>query len=148
VILTKTDQQYLETILWAETVSLPWSESALNDGCAPVTDDHILYGVEEGAPLDKYFSIWDFTRESVREALTDLASFFSILQEKGIYETALEYGDDTDIAHNFWLTRNRHGAGFWDGDYGNIGDALTEVAHSFGERYILVNEEGDLEIYK
>lgn len=34
--------------------------------------------------------------------------------------------------HDFWLTRNRHGAGFWDRGLGAAGDELTKHAHSFG----------------
>jgi len=37
-----------------------------------------------------------------------------------------------DFASDFWLTRNGHGAGFWDGGWDH-GDELAEIAHSFGE---------------
>lgn len=44
------------------------------------------------------------------------------------------------VGHDFWLTRNHHGAGFWDRPevYGGKDNAekLTESAHSFGERYV------------
>ena len=43
-----------------------------------------------------------------------------------------------------WLTRNRHGAGFWDRGLGRVGDILTEVAHSFGEAYLMPNGRGKL----
>ncbi len=50
-------------------------------------------------------------------------------------------------AHDFWLTRNRHGAGFWDGDYPTaIGKALTDIAHAFGEVWVtceVTNAAGD-----
>lgn len=36
------------------------------------------------------------------------------------------------IEHDFFLTRNGHGSGFWDGDY-KEGDKLTEIAKSFGQ---------------
>lgn len=40
----------------------------------------------------------------------------------------------TQAGHDFWLTRNRHGSGFWDGDWPKrIGDELTRIAESFGE---------------
>lgn len=44
-------------------------------------------------------------------------------------------GDEWDYAaHDFILTRNHHGAGFWDGDWhAPWGERLTELAHSFGE---------------
>ena len=53
------------------------------------------------------------------------------------------------LMHDFWLTGNHHGAGFWDGDYPEIvdgkevGDILTELAHSFGECDLLVTIEGE-----
>ncbi len=35
--------------------------------------------------------------------------------------------------HDFALTRNHHGAGFWDRGYGEIGTRLTAAAHVYGE---------------
>ena len=46
-------------------------------------------------------------------------------------------------AHDFWLTRNRHGAGFWDSPeiWGDDADHPTESAQGFGE-YSLTTEDG------
>lgn len=47
--------------------------------------------------------------------------------------------------HDFWLTRNHHGAGFWDRDEidaGDLGDKLTKIAHSFGDAYLMVGDDG------
>lgn len=39
--------------------------------------------------------------------------------------------------HDFWLTRNRHGAGFWDGDWPEpAATVLTKAAHAFGEVWL------------
>jgi hypothetical protein len=38
----------------------------------------------------------------------------------------------SQAGHDFLLTRNRHGAGFWDRGLGDIGDKLTEAAHAYG----------------
>ena len=46
-------------------------------------------------------------------------------------ERAVESRGLKAVVHDFWLTRNGHGAGFWAGDYGN-GEVLTEIAHAFG----------------
>ena len=35
--------------------------------------------------------------------------------------------------HDFWLTRNGHGAGFWDRGLGALGERLTAAAHAFGQ---------------
>ena len=37
------------------------------------------------------------------------------------------------IGHDFWLTRNHHGAGFWDRGLGDLGKQLTDLAHAAGE---------------
>ena len=36
------------------------------------------------------------------------------------------------FGHDFYLTREHHGAGFWDRGLGELGNKLTDVAHSFG----------------
>lgn len=55
-------------------------------------------------------------------------------------------GDEWDYAaHDFILTRNHHGAGFWDGDWHEPwGSKLTELAHSFGQVDCYVDEDDDL----
>ena len=51
--------------------------------------------------------------------------------------------NDGQAGHDFWLTRNRHGAGFWDGDYPEpIGAKLTEASHAFGSAELYEAEDG------
>jgi hypothetical protein len=57
-------------------------------------------------------------------------------------------------AHDFWLTRNRHGAGFWDRrelqysaedqSYISIGEMLTEASHKFREVEVFVGSDGKI----
>lgn len=54
---------------------------------------------------------------------------------------------DYDIAragHDLWLTRNGHGAGFWDCGLGWIGDGLTKAAKSAGSRELYLGADGDI----
>lgn len=44
--------------------------------------------------------------------------------------------------HDFALTRNHHGAGFWDRGYGDLGDSLTDAAHVYDEAIVYTNAEG------
>jgi len=45
--------------------------------------------------------------------------------------------------HDFWLTRNGHGAGFWDGDWpDDIGETLTRAAEAFGPVDLYVGDDG------
>jgi hypothetical protein len=46
--------------------------------------------------------------------------------------------------HDFWLTRNGHGAGFWDRGLGAIGDRLTEASKSLGDCNVYVGDDGRL----
>ena len=53
-------------------------------------------------------------------------------------------GDYWDhAAHDFILTRNHHGAGFWDGDWFEpYGSLLTDLAHTFPELELYLNDDG------
>nr|DAY73684.1 MAG TPA: hypothetical protein [Caudoviricetes sp.] len=44
--------------------------------------------------------------------------------------------------HDFWLTRNRHGAGFWDRGLGDLGDRLTKLAQTYGKSDPYIGDDG------
>ncbi len=94
---------------------------------------------DDDNPLDDY-SILDISAESVLQASKDVDSF---------EELSLDLLSDDDkgqhIGHDFWLTRNGHGAGFWDGDYIN-GDALTILAKKFKPVDMYVGDDGKVYI--
>lgn len=50
------------------------------------------------------------------------------------------------IGHDFWLTRNGHGAGFWDRNFGTEESrkALTELSEVFGSRDIYKGDDGQI----
>lgn len=116
---SKFVQSYIETALWSSTDS-------------------------DGVPLDdsKYADA-ELATETLKRFEADCEKF----QEQGA-KLFPEYfaGRMAEItAHDFWLTRNRHGAGFWDGDYPKeIGEALTELAHSFGECDLYIGDNGQI----
>ena len=89
----------------------------------PIDDD----GIETAQGLD-------FSPCAEELALADCMRFAGINWEM-IKECIPE-----QVGHDLWLTRNRHGAGFWDRPeiYGGQenADALTESANSFGSRDI------------
>lgn len=77
---------------------------------------------------------WDLTKSTLATMKRDCESFQSanaeLLASEGT--PSLSHG-----GHDFWLTRNRHGAGFWDGDWPKeIGKKLTEASHAFGEVHL------------
>lgn len=47
--------------------------------------------------------------------------------------------------HDFWLTRQGHGAGFWDGDWPKAdGKRLTDMAHAFGSFELYLGDDGQI----
>ena len=58
-------------------------------------------------------------------------------------ETYTEFGYTLGQAgHDFWLTRNGHGAGFWDRDARERFDVLTAAAKAYGDVDLYRIEEG------
>lgn len=51
----------------------------------------------------------------------------------------------SDAGHDFAMTRNGEGCGFWDGDWDKeTGDRLTEKAHAFGPYTLYVGDDGKI----
>ncbi len=65
VVLSDMTAQYLETILWAETVYLPVPNEELINDCMDVDEAHPLHGVTEHDYLEVSFSLADFTVKSL-----------------------------------------------------------------------------------
>lgn len=91
---------------------------------------------EEGQPLDENYDIEDIDPNTLKEMIADAKEFQA--------ENSEDIGDrDTRAGHDFWLTRNGHGAGFWDGDWPKgPDDRLTESAKEFGEYNLYVGDDG------
>lgn len=52
--------------------------------------------------------------------------------------------DNEQIGHDFWLTRNHHGAGFWDRGLGEKGDRLTKSAQTWGACDLYLGNDGKI----
>lgn len=97
---------------------------------------------ENDDPMDDNYSIEDLSPEALENAQRDCAEFLK-KAEKRI--KGFDPGEiDSHFGHDFWLTRNHHGAGFWDGDYPEFGDELTEISHEFGEVDLYVGDDGKI----
>lgn len=51
------------------------------------------------------------------------------------------YGFDS-AGHDYALTRNGHGAGYWDRGLGDVGDSLTDMAQAAGCAYLIPDDDG------
>ncbi len=133
---------YLETALWS---SYDYSGPDENDD----------------RPFDEDYDYTDFSDEARTAAYADCKRFMECLEntilddddEAADYADLWEAADHLQgferIGHDFWLTRNGHGAGFWDGDYSIYGDRICEVLYKEFGRYAeltpYVNSEGRID---
>lgn len=84
-------------------------------------------------PLDTDYDIDDIEQESLRLMIKDCRLFQQ--ENKELLKLAYEYNnqqyDGSMAGHDFWLTRNGHGAGFWDRGLGDIGKVLSDKCGIF-----------------
>jgi len=88
--------------------------------------------------LDDLYSIEDLDHTTAVEMKAEMLAF---IKENRHLLTSKDNQKNEYFVHNFWLTRNGHGAGFWDRDYEN-GDALTEACVKYGELHLEVGDNG------
>jgi hypothetical protein len=82
---------------------------------------------ESGAELDP-----DFLRESLIDCLSFYGRIWCYLSDDEI----------SQAGHDFWLSRNGHGAGFFDRSH-PMGDRLQTRAESYGEVNVVFDDYED-----
>lgn len=112
---------------------------------------------EAGEPLDKEHSLSDFSQEALAKAKSDCAAFEATAAPlldhayaSPEYE-ALESHPDNGGAgvyalagHDFWLSRNGHGAGFFDRGNARFWRGLQTVARDTGCIDLYKGDDGKL----
>jgi len=93
---------------------------------------------DAGEPLDAQYSADDIAPAALEKMTADCESFYSKAAEL-IEASGLDY---EQIGHDFWLTRNGHGTGFWDRGLSDVGDQLTALSKEFGEVWLYVGDDG------
>lgn len=95
-----------------------------------------------GEPLDSVYSIDDLPQETLAIMVTEADSFYAAHAEL----LATCGASAEQIGHDYWLTRNGHGAGFWDrGDEHypkHARDLLSEMARLDGSRDLYCGDDG------
>lgn len=121
--LSEMARGYLEAALWAATD-------------------------EDGYPLDRDYSLSDFSTETVAKAERDCQEFASANAE--LY-SRIGIGEDK-AGHLFWLVRTGSGVSFTD-DFKTgtvemqIAKKLDTSARKYGEAHVMPNGEGELDIF-
>lgn len=110
---------YVECALWAE------SDQSDDSG---------------GQQLSENYDANDIDPATLASMIADCTDFQEA-NEEDLYQSGLS---DEYAGHDFWLTRNGHGAGFWDRGLGETGKKLTDAAHAYGEFNIYVGDDGKI----
>lgn len=110
---------------------------------------------DDGEPLDATHGPEDLAPETRATMEKDCLEFMGqgnridleIYEDQRAIPVDAEYTASDCAGHDFWLTRNGHGAGFWDRDLGELGDRLTSAANKFGEANLYIGDDGKVYQY-
>jgi hypothetical protein len=93
-----------------------------------------------GEPLDRNYGSDDIAPDTLAKMQADCDAF------RDDAKIVACIGDrDARAGHDFWLTRNGHGAGFWDGDWQEPDSGyLTDRAHNFGGFDLYIGDDGKI----
>lgn len=80
-----------------------------------------------------------FSPELWAKCREDVAAFVAEVQAKNLIT---DEADWLRALPDFWLTRNGHGCGFWDGDWPEHGDELTDICCKFSVIDLYVGDDG------
>lgn len=126
VVLDSFTTAYIEAALWSST----------DDNDQPLDEN---YGVEDIAPIA--------LEKIILQCSEFQAEMAETLDSAECTRGTCEYSKNAQAGHDFWLTRNGHGAGFWDGDWSESATTLlTAESKKFGECDIYVGDDGKLYI--
>lgn len=127
----------VDAVVHAYIGTLLWSESC--HGTAP--DEGHVHTSDNPADCDASFDyigydVSDIAPVALKEIIGDVTDFVTA-------NSADLAGMDPDqIGHDFLLTRNHHGAGFWDRGLGDKGNRLTAASHPYGDTSAYVGDDG------
>ena len=110
---------YIKAMLWSTSGTMP--------------DGQEIESLEE-------FEISESARAAVE---SDCRAFLATYDHKFFMAFCRQpYYSLEKAGQDFWLTRARHGVGFWDRGLGTVGEELTDAAHSFGEVWPYIGDDG------
>lgn len=103
---------------------------------------------DDGEPLDRNYCESDIDADALAKIVEDCRKF----QADNAADLALaydlypvnEWSHEAQAGHDFWLTRNGHGAGFWDRGIGEVGDRLSETSRKCSEIWLYVGDDGKI----
>lgn len=124
--LDEFTRAYIETALWSSSDGEEALDANYDKG--DIADETLAKMVEDCRLFQEQ------NGETIRAAI-----------ETGEVKFGPDFGPMGRAGHDFWLTREGHGAGFWDGDWPEeAGKKLTEASKKFGSFDLCVGDDGKI----
>ena len=123
-------EAYIECALWASGTYIDCHGKACDD---------------DGEEAE-YFNFDDMDADLTEEALATMGADCRDFQAANAADLE-EYCQHRSVAHaghDFWLTRNGHGAGFWDRGLGDLGERLTVASKPYGSCDLYLGDDGKI----
>lgn len=119
--MDKFTQGYIEAALWASTD-------------------------EFGNPLQDNFGVEDIPQETMAQIEADCQRFQTenkadLQKAYKLYKVEGNWTVEEQAGHDFWLTRNGEGAGFWDRGLGDVGEDLTKACRKYKSCYLYIGDD-------
>ena len=96
-----------------------------------------------GEPMDDNYGPEDIAPEALERIRADCAKFYT--NYTAYLDKFGSPGYMGNAGHDFWLTRNGHGAGFWDGNWPEpIATFLSNASKSVGGFDLYVGDDGKI----
>jgi hypothetical protein len=119
---------------------------------------------DDGEPLDRCYCAGDIAADDLERLTAEFDAFTDAAD--AALDAAMAAGElppwfdpsehslhdlgpnnEGQLEHDYVLTRNHHGAGFWDGDWCAMGETLTALAGTLPELEPLVGDDGQIYLY-
>lgn len=100
-------------------------------GCA------LWSSLDDETPLDQNYTSSDIDSLTWMKLRIEAREFFN-----SVFDLISINPDQA--GHDFWLTRNGHGAGFWDGDWPEHGDRLTKECKQYAEINLYIGDDNKI----
>lgn len=157
--LDEFTRAYIEAALWSSSAELGRCDACGNDRVMTDQDSKcsVCHGKVWGTDRsfqDLGFDVSDLADETLSRMVADCERFqlenAELITDENLAHGPVPsrehegmYGATERAGHDFWLTRNGHGAGFWDGDWCEpAATTLMNASHAYGEIDLYVGDDG------
>jgi hypothetical protein len=139
---------YVETALWSSSIEEDFARfwaAKTGENFAPDTSMQ-RFGFEPDAITDEAMrSIAEDCEQFLDAERADIDAYCEQLGEwhgsDSVRGADARYSGLEQAGGDFWLSRNGHGAGFWDRGLGELGERLTRAARAWGSSDLYLTDD-------